>query len=304
MAHEWPDFLIVGAPRCGTTALWHYLKQHPQVFMPEVKEVHFFGADLDFRLDDFRLDAEGYRALFSGARPGQCRGEASVWYLYSELAAKEIAGRRPDTRIIVMVRNPVDVMYSLHSQFVYEGNEDIRDFKEALEAEEARRRGERIPPSAYFAQGLLYRRVVGFTDQLQRFLDVFGRERVHVVIYDDFKNDTAAAFRAVTGFLGVGGDFLPALDIVNPNKQIRSRYLQRLMLKPPAPARWLNRLLRVPRSWRKFLYDRIQGLNTRFARREGLQPELRARLLEEVREEVGRLGELLERDLGPWISGS
>jgi hypothetical protein len=139
---------------------------------------------------------------------------------------------------------------------------------------------------------------------LQRFLEAFGRERVHVVIYDDFKKDTAAAYREATRFLGVDDDFLPAFDIVNPNKKIRSRYLQRLMLNPPALARRLNRLLRVPRSWRKFLYDRIQGLNTRFARREGMRPELRARLLEEVRQEVGRLGELLKRDLGPWLTAS
>jgi hypothetical protein len=307
MAHArkgWPEFLIVGAPRCGTTALYHYLKQHPQVFMPGVKEVHFFGSDLDFRLDNYRLDAEGYQALFSGAESGQCRGEASVWYLYSESAAEEIAVRRPDTRIIVMLRNPVDVMYSLHSQFVYEGNEDIRDFAKALEAEESRRRGERIPPSAYLAQGLLYRRVVGFADQLQRFLKAFGRERVQVVIYDDFKDDTAGAFREVVRFLGVDDDFLPAFDIVNPNKQIRSRYLQRLMLNPPALTRRLSRLLRIPRSWRKLIYDRILGLNTRFIRRKNMQPELRARLQEEVREEVGRLGELLKRDLGFWLTGS
>jgi len=307
MEHErenWPDFLIVGAPRCGTTALYSYLKQHPQVFMPEVKEVHFFGSDLDFKIYDFKLDAEEYQALFSGAKPGDCRGEASVWYLYSELAAREIAGRCPGARIIVMLRNPVDVMYSLHSQFLYEGNEDLRDFEEALEAEADRLRGQRIPPSAYFAQGLLYRRVVGFDRQLKRLLQVFDREQVHVVIYDDFKKDTATTYREVARFLGVRDDFFPSFRVVNPNKQVRSRFLQRLMVQPPTLVRRLSRLLPVPRRWRRFINSRIWGLNTRFVRRERMQPALRARLLGEVREEIESLGELLKRDLGPWLAGS
>ena len=307
MAHEresWPEFLIVGAPRCGTTALYDYLKQHPQVFMPETKEVHFFGSDLDFKMPNFKLDANEYQALFSGANPGVCRGEASVWYLYSELAAKEIAGQCPGARIIVMLRNPVDVMYSLHSQFVYEGNEDIRSFEEALEAEADRRRGQRIPPSAYFARGLLYRRVVGFDLQLKRFLQVFDREQIHVVMYDDFKKDTAASYREVARFLDVRDDFVPFFRVVNPNKRVRSRFLQRLMLQQTTLARRLSSLLRIPRRWRKFINSRIRELNTRFVRREPMQPELRARLLGEVREEIESLGELLKRDLGPWLAGS
>lgn len=296
-----PDFLIVGGPKCGTTALYYYLKQHPQIFMPNVKEVHYFGSDLHFKLGESRLDADSYMALFSRAKPGQCLGEASVWYLYSNLAAQEIADRCPAVRIIIMLRNPVDVLHSLHSQFVFEGNEDILDFEQALEAEADRVRGLRVPPSAYFVEGLFYRRVVGFSSQVDEYLRVFGHERVLFVIYDDFKRDTYGAYREVTRFLGVRDDFRPTFRIINANKQVRSRYLQQLMLHPPEFARRIYRLLRFPRAWRKFFYDQTRNLNTRVLQREPMRPEFRGRLKQELREEVERLSELLGKDLGSWL---
>ncbi|HEX6474707.1 MAG TPA: sulfotransferase, partial [Candidatus Limnocylindria bacterium] len=122
----------MGAFKCGTTALYDYLRQHPQVYLPFHKEPLFFGDDLTRRYG--RMTEAEYLALFRDARPGQRIGEASAWYLYSTSAAREIKAFSPEASIIAMVRNPIDVMYAEHSQLIFNVEEDILDFAEALEA--------------------------------------------------------------------------------------------------------------------------------------------------------------------------
>ncbi|MFQ5518600.1 MAG: sulfotransferase, partial [Mariprofundus sp.] len=137
-----PDFFIVGAPKCGTTAMYTYLQAHPDIFMSEVKEPYYFCSDLGFHR--FRNEQE-YLKLFSVASPQQRIGEASTWYLYSSQAAAAIHAFNTDARIIVMLRNPVDMMYSLYSHFLYIGSEETDSFEAALAAEEERKHGNCIP---------------------------------------------------------------------------------------------------------------------------------------------------------------
>src|SRR6188472_2624317 len=157
-----PDFFIVGAFKSGTTALYDYLGQHPQVFMPFHKEPLFFGDDLTRRYG--RMTREQYLSLFADAGNGQRVGEASAWYLYSRCAADEIRGFAPEAQIIVMLRNPVDVMHAQHSQLLFNAAEDITDFAEALAAEPERRRGERLPPGPIRLETLYYRESVRFAE--------------------------------------------------------------------------------------------------------------------------------------------
>ena len=116
-----PDFFIVGAPKGGTTAMNAYLGQHPEIFIAERKELHFFGTDLDFSSP--RITQEQYLSCFSEVQNEKRVGETSVWYLYSKQAAVEIKKFCPSANIIIMLRNPVDMLYSQHSQFLYNGNE-------------------------------------------------------------------------------------------------------------------------------------------------------------------------------------
>lgn len=292
-----PDFFIVGAFKCGTTALYAYLRQHPGVFMPFHKEPLFFGDDLTRRYG--RMSEADYRALFREARPGQRVGEASSWYLYSTTAAREIAAYAPGAQIIAMVRNPVDVMHAEHSQLRFNVEEDIADFGEALDAEPARRRGERLPPGPLRPETLYYRHSVRFAEQLERYLDVFGADRVHVVVFDDFRDDTAATYRGVLEFLGVDPGFEPDLGVRNPNKQVRFPRLQRLVYQPPGPLlRLVPRLRRFPLVHR--VRDALLRANSAAARREAMDPELRRRLTAELAPEVERLGRLIGRDLSAW----
>jgi hypothetical protein len=167
-----PNFFIVGAPRSGTTAMYEYLRQHPDVFMPYRKEPVYFGSDLTKR-PPF-LDEAGYLKLFGPGKGRSRLGEATVWYLYSETAAAEIKAFDPDARIIIMLRDPVEMIYSLHSHWLFTGNEDIEDFGQALEAEEDRRQGRRLPDDARRPEGLQYRACARYTSHVARYLLTFG----------------------------------------------------------------------------------------------------------------------------------
>jgi hypothetical protein len=294
-----PDFFIVGAPKCGTTAMYSYLQEHPQVFMPFHKEPLYFGADLQRRYG--QMTEKQYLDLFAAARPDQRAGEASAWYLYSQSAAREIHAFAPDADIVVMLRNPVDVMYAQHSQLLFNRQEVITDFGEALEAEEDRRQGRRLPPGPIRAENLFYRQMVRFADQMERYLDVFGADRVHVIINDDLRRDTPGEYRRVLEFLDVDPAFQPSFSLKNTNKRPRIAGLQQLIYAPPAPIRVLAPWLRRSR-----LAHAVRGallnVNSRAERRQALDPQLRRRLTEEMRPEVDRLGGLLGRDLSAWTT--
>jgi hypothetical protein len=291
-----PDFFIVGAPRCGTTALYDYLRRHPQVFMPEHKEPMYFGQDLTQL--HARLSERDYLAIFRDAKPGQRVGEASTWYLCSRTAATEIVEFNPDAQIIVMLRNPVDVMYSLHRELVFYRGEVITDFEEALEAEPDRKEGRRRGPSRR-PEALYYRETVAFADQLERYLAVFGRDRIHVIVYEDFAADVGAAYASTLRFLSVDDDFRPEFNVVNESKRPRLPGLQAVIVRPPAPiAKLIPTIRRFPLAHR--MRERILLANSRSEARQPMDPELRERLTAELLPEIERLEDLLGRDLGAW----
>ena len=296
---RWPDFYIVGAPKCGTTALYEYLRQHPSLFLPFHKEPLFFGDDLSRRYG--RMSADQYLSLFKDALPSQRVGEASAWYLYSECAAREIASVSPSASIIAMVRQPVDMMQAQHSQLLFNRQEEIADFAEALAAEPARRRGERLPPGPLRPETLRYRETARYADQLQRYIDVFGRERVHVIVFDDFRDATSETVRATFAFLGVDPDVPVELGARNVNKRARSGVLQRLIYQPPgALVRLAPLLRRYPWAHRARAW--VVSRNSRAASRAPLDPRLRRELTEEFEPEIRKLESLLDRPLPSWRS--
>ena len=159
--------------------------------------------------------------------------------------------------------------------------------------------GRRIPPAINNPRGLFYRDAVSFAEQIERYFDALGRDRVHVIVFDDFKADTAASVRDTFRFLGVDDAFQPTLEVANPSKVARSRVLQRVLSSPPA---WMRRAARavVPRPTRKRLYRTAMRFNARSQARQAMDPELRGRLAAELAPEVERLGALVGRDLSHW----
>ncbi|NLF31866.1 MAG: sulfotransferase domain-containing protein [Planctomycetes bacterium] len=295
---RWPDFFLVGAPKCGTTAMNDYLAQHPGIFIPFRKELHYFGSDLQGT--HFVRDRQAYLALFAGARADQVAGEASVWYLTSERAAGEIRQANPHARILIMLREPVSMLHSLHSQMLYNGNEDIADFAEALAAEDDRRAGRRLPPDVMNPTALHYRRHIRYAEQVGRYFTAFGRERTKVILFDDFRRDTAGACREVFAFLGVDAAFEPSIRVVNANKRVRFETMKLFFRKPPALLKRAGRLLVPSAKARQALWARLQRLNTRYEPRSPMDPALRAELTREFAPQVEALAELLGRDLSRW----
>jgi hypothetical protein len=296
-----PDFFIVGAPKSGTTAMYEYLRAHPQLFLPARKELRFFGTDLEIR-DRHRMTLDEYLAHFAGARDARRVGTAYVWYLFSRGAAREIAEFSPDATIIVMLRNPVEMLPALHAEHLANGNEDIPDFVEALDAEPDRRAGRRIPPHAHLPQGLLYSEVPRYSEQLDRYFQAFGRDRVRIVLFDEFQADTAGTYRALLTSLGVDASFAPdSFEVINPRRRVRSERLRHFLARPPAvPRRLIGRF--VPACIRRPLYERARRMNVRTVARAPLSPEAAQRLRSLFAPEVERLSTLLGVDLRHWTT--
>ena len=304
-----PNFFIVGAPKCGTTSLHEYLQRHPDVFMPFYKEPHFFGEDLEgSRFRQFRGKPERYLKLFRDARGEKRIGESSPWYLVSERAADEIHAFDPNARIIIMLRNPVDMMYSMWSQFRYSGNEQIKTFEGALAAETERRDGKRIWRAAHCLTGLQYRQMGRFSEQVRRYVNRFGRANVKVIIFDDFRVDTAAVYRDTLDFLGIDNSFQTTFDIVNPNKEVRLEWLLRLISVTGFSLMLLKDRLTylatiyslVPYTYRTRAVKGIIAAYTKYERRSPLTADLRRRLNDELRADIDQLSALIDRDLSHW----
>ncbi len=301
-----PDFFIIGAPKCGTTALAEYLSNHPDVFMAR-KEMHHFGADLHFGSQIFRRKEAAYLAEFTGWNGQLLAGEASVWYLYSKQAAAEIKAFNPKARIIIMVREPAEMLYALYYQFRLDGNEHLPTFGQALAAEADRRAGRGLSRSTYFGQGLYYREVARYTEQIRRYIELFGREQVHVVVYDDFAADTVRAYGKVLEFLGLQArQPVSSFQVINPAQAVRSPFLRSIMSDPLVRGTAVAMHAWLPRrafAWLQQMEGRLMRFNFRPAKRPQLDDAVRRSIELEFAPEVERLSQLLGRDLTYWSRG-
>ena len=291
-----PSLFIVGAPRCGTTALSDFLSQHPSIYFSYVKEPHYFGSDLPIRRG-YRSDDE-YLELFRDANNQIC-GEGSTWYLFSKRAAQEIHTFAPSARIIIMLRNPADMLYSWHGYMLLTGEETIADFDEALFAQADRRQGKQIPKGTPVHK-LLYSDIPRYTEQIQRFYDVFDPQNIHIIIYDDFKANQQQVVKNTFAFLGVDPAFKPEIKLVNSHGQVKSKSVQYLTNSHSSVVRSIVRSF-LPRKIRSRLRLSIQHMNTRTSERTPLAPEVRDRINDEFAPEIRRLSTFLNRDLSSWI---
>jgi hypothetical protein len=320
-----PDFFVVGAPKCGTSSMYYYLLQHPEIFVPHnadvtqlsenpfalgfeaarvaasLKEPHFFGSDLHFAPELLvATTTEKYMELFEGVTNEKRIGEASVYYLCSERAASEIKAFQPDARIIVMLRDPVDVMFRLHGQECVNGTESISDFEEALAAEPARFADPSIMTlKPNILETAFYRRCVTFSEQLERYYDAFGRERVHVIIYDDLRSEAQKVYSDVLRFLDVEDRPLGEAPVSNQMSQVKNMKLQRFIANPHPGLRKAVRAM-IPARMRLWIAMLVIRSNIDYGARPTLDPAIRARLQGEMAGEVERLSELLGRDLTHW----
>lgn len=287
LAPNRPNFFIVGAPRCGTASMYLYLKQHPEIYVSVLKEPQYFGGDLSPVPHGIRSE-DVYLELFEGANDRPRRGEASVWYLTSLQAPYEIRAFSPDAKILILLREPAQMAYSLHSLYLRTGNESLESFEEALAAEPDRRAGRRVPDGAYFPEGLQYTDAARYAPNVERYRDVFGPENVHCVWFDDFVRDTPEEYRKALEFLGVDPGFRAEHDPKRASERVRMMAVRQLREASPE----IRRRLRLEEMKKH-----------ESPPRPGLEAAVAARFRERLADDTRTLGRMLGRDLEPWLRG-
>ncbi|MFV1965103.1 MAG: sulfotransferase [Pirellulaceae bacterium] len=297
-----PNFFLVGAPRCGTTAMFRWLRRHPHVFLPALKECHYLATDFG-RFRSVQTE-EQYRRLFCEVRDEHVAvGEASVMYLYSSVAIENILDRYPQATILVALRNPLELVYSWHGQLLVTMQEDQADFEEAWLRQADRIEGRSLPPHCTVPQALHYSQMGRLGTQVQRLLNKCDRRQVHFVIYDDLVRDVRATYEQLLQALGVAPAGAVSLEVVNQNRAIPSAVLRKLWFRSPAVVGARRRMRSVCGDR---IYERVRdALMPRLipARaRPPLSPRLRQMLTDEFREDVCRLSDLLHRDFRHWLA--
>ena len=292
-----PTFFCVGAAKSGTTALHNYLRQHPDIYMPIKKEIHHFAPDL-LKADDFWLNMEKYLSLFRKAKSCQIIGETSVLYLLSEKSATEIKKFEPEAKVIIILRNPIEVIKSRHTQLVFNGEENITDFEETLKIEEERKLGKNLPPNTRIIKKHLPLYSVSFAEQTERFMNVFDKSQLSIVIYDDFIANPIEEIKKLYKFLGVDDSFTPTLKTVNARKKVKSRKLQNgfKAFSNKILERFLDEnQVEAFRLW-------LENINSVYVEPEKMKPETRAMLTQKLKPEIEKLSTLLNRDLSHWLN--
>jgi hypothetical protein len=297
-----PDFFLVGAPKSATSSLHKLLIRHPDVFMCNPKEPHFFCTDLPGLAE--MPDRDAYDALFASAPPEAKWGDASAHYLLSSTAAREIHAANPEARIILSIRNPVDAAVSYYHQLRDGFREDQPSFEAAWRLQDARARGEHLPSYCPEPRQLQYRELYSYHDQIARYFDVFGREAVKVLRIEEIKTEPDRVIAETLEFLGLP-PFEAPVEIPRTNTRRVQKYpaLTQLLTAPPP---WLRGFVGPTKA----VLNRLgikpsEVMMKHFAKpadkaQTAISPELRREVSAAMVEDITRLEDLLDMDLSAW----
>ena len=308
---RFPDFFLIGAPRCGTTSLSRYLADNPQVCFSRPKEPHYFSLFAPHAsLDD--LETAYLARYFSHYREShKAIGEGSVSYLYSPYAIQRILRVNPQAKFIAILRNPLDMLASYHLRMRFTVMEDVEDFATAWSLQEVRARGERIPKHCLDPHLLLYREVASFGLQVERLYQLVGRDRSLVLLFDDLVRDPLAVYRQVLTFIGVEYDGRTRFQRKLESHIYRYRWLQQLLYAPlasKAPVvdtlHLIWRMNQKKATGRKSWLERLARWNTIKMRPAPLDPDVKRMLRDTFAADVNKLSNLLQRDLSHWLTES
>lgn len=278
----------------------HYLAQHPQVYMTEirgVKEPYFFSTDVNVSyrrpMDTYYVDE--YCDLFNCAHSGhKYLGEASAPYLYSQVAVPRLLSRCVSPRIIVMLRNPLDLARALHNEYAKHTGETL-SFERAWGLQDLRREGKLLPCPFTDGTALQYGPIAKLGEQMQRLFTHARREQVHIIIYDDFVQDAKACYSALLEWLELAPVPDMTFERINPGRNYRSTMLEKSLRQ----ARRLREALHLPGGLGvNALVDRFNV--TRHYR--PLRPRFQQELKDYFREDIRLLSDIIGRDLTHWTA--
>jgi hypothetical protein len=297
-----PSFCVVGAPRCGTTALSKALAGNPHISFSKPKETHFFMEDRsEMSVEDMRrLYLERFHPNL--ARDSQAIGDGSVSYLYEPAAIRQALAFDSRTKFIASVRSPVEMLRSYHARLLFSLDEDIKDFSKAWALQDERRAGRHIPKRCRLPELLQYGQVASLGHHVERLFQTAGRERCHIVVFDDFIANPRRVYEQLLEFLGVDDDGRTEFKAKRGNAGYRSHVLQQFVMNPPP---WAFRLIQLSNaktfSRLKGLRKRIKKFNKATEKEQALSDSMRATLRQYYRDDVEKLSGLLDRDLTYWV---
>jgi hypothetical protein len=289
-----PNFIIVGAAKAGTTALYWYLSEHPAVYMSPVKETFYFAYGVDEAGRLLYGDPEvhrfpiktlpEYEALFAAAGNATAIGEASPIYLECPQSAERIRSLIPGARIIASLRQPVDRAYSDYIMYL-------------------RRRGRRLDPAtdlradaAWAQPDSRWMQVSRYAEQIRRYVDRFPREQIHVALFDDLKRDAVGMTQSVYRFVGVDPAFRPDVETPHAAGGVpKSRLLERVFSSRGLRSA-LQPLLPTPAAnWVRRFRSRTM------TKPPALPPALRQELTAHFRADIAETSALIGRNLDHWL---
>tara|TARA_B100000315_G_C14571105_1_gene585564 strand:- start:503 stop:1396 length:894 start_codon:yes stop_codon:yes gene_type:complete len=288
-----PNFFLVGAPKCGTTSLSLYLEEHPEVFVSDPKEPHFFSNDIN---NGGIKDLSGYLDCFKGAHGG-CRtiGDTSTLYLYSKTAIQNIIKFNPKSRFIVMLRNPLEIAFSFHQLALKKFGETETDFEKAWDLQLERKQGNQIPKWCPDPTLLLYGDIAMLGSQVERLLDRVERKKVYFIIFDNLIKDTKTEYKKVLNFLSIDSNHYPDFIIYNKTQRIKYPSLFKRLFQ----FIWLKNKLGINKSFGigKILmkYNIVDSLPP------SINGKMRNRLSGFYKKDIELLSELINKDFSKWL---
>ena len=267
-----PNFFIVGAPKCGTTAWAEYLSEHPEIGISKSKEPHYFNTD--FPLFRWAKSLEEYHGFFSECSDAKVIGEASVQYLYSKSAARNIFEYCPHAKILIMLRSPGSFMRSYHNQLLVNCDENITDLKQAWNL--SGRRPEYSIPTACREKSFLDYKAVGlFSEQVARYYNCFPAAQIKVIFMEDWTRDPRAIYLELMSFLELKDNGRKDFPKAHEAKHVASRRLHHLTQRPPKSLKALLSVIRRVPGLRSFKPSRlIRAVNVQSGYNSSVNNEL------------------------------
>lgn len=299
-----PNFIVVGVPKAGTTSLYTYLQQHPDIYLSPVKETNFFmlsgqkphyqgPGDANKINRTSVYDLAHYTALFQAAKPEQVCGEISPLYLYSKTAAKKIAQDAPEAKLLMILRNPTSRAYSNYLHLRRDGREPEENFLTALTQEEERIQKNWSPFWHYHSVGF-------YGEQIDRFLQYFPREQMRFYLYEDLLKNPSGLLADIFSYLGVAADFQPNTELQkNVSGLPKSQNLHQLMTKPHFVKQAVRALL--PTSFQGKLRLLANKIRTQNLAKPEISQDAHQFLVDAYTNDVTHLGKILNRDLSHWL---
>lgn len=296
-----PNFFIVGGPKCGTTAMVEYLRTHPDVFISEPKEPNYLADDMPGM--KYVDTEEEYLNLFKKAGSNKVIGDASIFYMFSKEAIKNIYKLNPNAKLLVMLRNPIEMSHSFHQQILFTLDENEKNFEKALNLEENRKKGESIPKDCRASKLLYYSEIAKYGEQLENIYEYFSRENVKVILFDDFKKSNRNSYVEVLNFLEIKDDRRNEFPRVNDSKKAKSNFINKIVNRPPKFAQSIAKLTRkILNKPRLGILSSLDHMNREKLEKKEITIKEKQLLLASYKEDIKKTEKILNKDLSSWLA--